>query len=101
MILITLLWVGLLMKSWLIGQAAADAKYYGNVEAYNVLKARGAKIPVTTRTPDFFGSWLRVFVFHLIFNCCEFSIYVFSFILENQKDTDDCGKSSRSAWVWT
>lgn len=28
------------------GQAAADAKYYGNTEVYNILKARGAKAPV-------------------------------------------------------
>ena len=27
-------------------QACADAKYYGNVEVYNILKARGAKAPV-------------------------------------------------------
>lgn len=31
--------------------AAADAKYYGNVEVYNILKARGAKIPKTRNTP--------------------------------------------------
>lgn len=28
------------------GQAAADAKYYGNTDVYNILKARGAKVPV-------------------------------------------------------
>lgn len=27
-------------------QAAADAKYYGNLEVYNILKSRGARIPV-------------------------------------------------------
>lgn len=27
-------------------QAAVDAKYYGNTEVYNLLKARGAKAPV-------------------------------------------------------
>lgn len=31
--------------------AAADAKYYGNVEVYNILKARGAKIPKIRKTP--------------------------------------------------
>nr|GEV85746.1 serine/threonine-protein kinase HT1-like isoform X1 [Tanacetum cinerariifolium] len=31
--------------------AAADAKYYGNVETYNILKARGAKVPKTRKTP--------------------------------------------------
>lgn len=31
--------------------AAADAKYYGNVEVYNILKARGAKTPKTRKTP--------------------------------------------------
>lgn len=30
----------------LSGQAAADAKYYGHTEVYNILKARGAKVPV-------------------------------------------------------
>ncbi|KAG6741227.1 hypothetical protein POTOM_054460 [Populus tomentosa] len=30
-------------------EACADAKYYGNVEVYNILKARGAKAPKTTR----------------------------------------------------
>lgn len=29
------------------GQAAADAKYYGNTEVYNILKTRGAKAPVS------------------------------------------------------
>lgn len=29
-----------------IVQAAVDAKYYGNVEVYSLLKARGAKAPV-------------------------------------------------------
>ncbi|GMY32909.1 integrin-linked protein kinase 1-like isoform X1 [Fagus crenata] len=31
--------------------AAADAKYYGNTEVYNILKARGAKAPKTRKTP--------------------------------------------------
>ncbi|XP_020593344.1 dual specificity protein kinase shkC-like [Phalaenopsis equestris] len=31
--------------------AAADAKFYGNVEVYNLLKARGAKLPKTRKTP--------------------------------------------------
>ncbi|XP_017222921.1 integrin-linked protein kinase 1-like isoform X1 [Daucus carota subsp. sativus] len=31
--------------------AAADAKYYGNVEVYNILKARGARTPRTRKTP--------------------------------------------------
>ncbi|KAJ0035596.1 hypothetical protein Pint_26241 [Pistacia integerrima] len=31
--------------------AAADAKYYGNIEVYNVLKARGAKVPKSRKTP--------------------------------------------------
>ncbi|KAJ8467385.1 hypothetical protein OPV22_029937 [Ensete ventricosum] len=31
--------------------AAADARYYGNAEVYSILKARGAKIPKTRRTP--------------------------------------------------
>nr|GEW18380.1 integrin-linked protein kinase 1-like [Tanacetum cinerariifolium] len=30
--------------------AAADAKYYGNVETYNILKARGAKVPGDLRS---------------------------------------------------
>ena len=34
------------LKCSLSGQAAADAKYYGNTEVYNILKARGAKAPV-------------------------------------------------------
>ncbi|KAK1318879.1 BTB/POZ and TAZ domain-containing protein 3 [Acorus calamus] len=33
------------------GSAAADAKYYGHVEVYNLLKARGAKAPKTRKTP--------------------------------------------------
>ncbi|KAF2298317.1 hypothetical protein GH714_021865 [Hevea brasiliensis] len=32
-------------------EACADAKYYGNEEIYNVLKARGAKAPKTRKTP--------------------------------------------------
>lgn len=28
-------------------QAAADAKYYGNTDIYYMLKARGAKVPVS------------------------------------------------------
>lgn len=39
------------MQSFLYKQAAADAKYYGNVEVYNILKARGAKIPVQHEMP--------------------------------------------------
>lgn len=31
-------------------QAAADAKYYGNTDIYNVLRARGAKVPVPTNS---------------------------------------------------
>ncbi|WOL00396.1 serine/threonine-protein kinase STY17 isoform X2 [Canna indica] len=31
--------------------AAADAKYYGNDEIYNILKAKGAKTPKTRKTP--------------------------------------------------
>ncbi|ONK57881.1 uncharacterized protein A4U43_C09F5160 [Asparagus officinalis] len=31
--------------------AAADAKYYENIEVYNILKACGAKIPKTRKTP--------------------------------------------------
>ncbi|XP_050238623.1 integrin-linked protein kinase 1-like isoform X2 [Mercurialis annua] len=31
--------------------ACADAKYYGNSEIYNILKARGAKAPKTRKTP--------------------------------------------------
>lgn len=31
--------------------AAADAKYHGNVEVYNTLKAHGAKIPKFRKTP--------------------------------------------------
>ncbi|THG14382.1 hypothetical protein TEA_027798 [Camellia sinensis var. sinensis] len=31
--------------------AAADAKYYGNVEVYNTLKAHGTKIPKFRKTP--------------------------------------------------
>ncbi|XP_059304803.1 integrin-linked protein kinase 1-like [Lycium ferocissimum] len=31
--------------------AAADAKYYGNNEVYNILKARGAKVPKLRNTP--------------------------------------------------
>ncbi|XP_062171051.1 integrin-linked protein kinase 1-like [Alnus glutinosa] len=30
---------------------AADAKYYGNTEVYNILKARGAKVPKFRKTP--------------------------------------------------
>ncbi|KAL5990772.1 hypothetical protein ACLOJK_011676 [Asimina triloba] len=32
-------------------KAAADAKYYGNVEIYDILRARGAKVPKTRKTP--------------------------------------------------
>ncbi|KAG9128874.1 hypothetical protein Leryth_009640 [Lithospermum erythrorhizon] len=38
------------------GHAAADAKYYGNVEVYNILKARGAKIPKSRKTPMTVGN---------------------------------------------
>lgn len=38
--------LAMLMKFFLYGQAAADAKFYGNVDVYNILKARGAKVPV-------------------------------------------------------
>ncbi|KAJ0871818.1 putative dual-specificity kinase TKL-Pl-5 family [Helianthus annuus] len=31
--------------------AAADAKYYGHIETYDILKARGAKVPKTRKTP--------------------------------------------------
>ncbi|GKE56291.1 hypothetical protein Tco_1495476, partial [Tanacetum coccineum] len=31
--------------------AAADAKYYRNIETYNILKARDAKVPKTRKTP--------------------------------------------------
>lgn len=31
--------------------ATADAKFYGNVEVYSLLKARGAKLPKTRKTP--------------------------------------------------
>ncbi|OAY71782.1 Serine/threonine-protein kinase STY17 [Ananas comosus] len=31
--------------------AAADAKYYGHVEVYNLLRSRGAKAPKTRKTP--------------------------------------------------
>ncbi|KAJ1703744.1 hypothetical protein LUZ63_003523 [Rhynchospora breviuscula] len=31
--------------------AATDAKYYGNIEVFNMLKARGAKVPRTRKTP--------------------------------------------------
>lgn len=31
--------------------ACADAKYYGNMEIYNILKARGAKLPKIRKTP--------------------------------------------------
>ncbi|KAJ3678130.1 hypothetical protein LUZ60_001933 [Juncus effusus] len=31
--------------------AAADAKFYGNVEVYNLLRARGAKVPKIRKTP--------------------------------------------------
>lgn len=34
-------------------QAAADAKYYGNTEIYNILKARGAKVPVQNKQNSF------------------------------------------------
>ena len=47
-----------LMRSSFSWQAAADAKYYGNVEVYNILKARGAKIPVHINLyPDFIESF--------------------------------------------
>ncbi|CAA7021580.1 unnamed protein product [Microthlaspi erraticum] len=36
--------------------AAVDAKYYGNVEVYNLLKARGAKAPKTRKTPMTVGN---------------------------------------------
>lgn len=39
-------WRKLNIKCAQCGQAAADAKYYGNTEVYNILKARGAKVPV-------------------------------------------------------
>nr|CAD1819876.1 unnamed protein product [Ananas comosus var. bracteatus] len=32
-------------------KAAADAKYYGHVEVYNLLRSRGAKAPKTRKTP--------------------------------------------------
>lgn len=30
----------------MLEQACADAKYYGNMDIYNILKSRGAKVPV-------------------------------------------------------
>ncbi|KAL2920765.1 Integrin-linked protein kinase 1 [Bienertia sinuspersici] len=36
---------------WWYSVAAADAKYYGNMDIYNLLKARGAKVPKTRKTP--------------------------------------------------
>ncbi|KAG6466873.1 hypothetical protein ZIOFF_075314 [Zingiber officinale] len=38
--------------------AAVDAKYYGNVEVYNVLKARGAKVPVFLLFLDIYCIWV-------------------------------------------
>lgn len=40
---------GFFYKDSLSWQAAADAKYYGNTEVYNILKARGAKAPVSEK----------------------------------------------------
>ncbi|KAF3579057.1 hypothetical protein DY000_02034988 [Brassica cretica] len=39
------------VAKWNGTKAAADAKYYGNMDVYNILKARGAKVPKTKRTP--------------------------------------------------
>ncbi|XP_070021315.1 integrin-linked protein kinase 1-like isoform X2 [Nicotiana sylvestris] len=40
--------------------AAADAKYYGNVEVYNILKARGAKIPGSYQVAKWNGTKVSV-----------------------------------------
>lgn len=46
-IFLVVLHICLRVKVNSLWQAAADAKYYGNVEVYNILKARGAKVPVS------------------------------------------------------
>ena len=73
------------MKCLLFEQAAADAKYYGNVEIYNILKARGAKTPVRDELVS--GFWFIVKAF-LIIDASALSIP------ENQEDANDCCKSS-------
>ncbi|XP_033510741.1 integrin-linked protein kinase 1-like isoform X3 [Nicotiana tomentosiformis] len=40
--------------------AAADAKYYGNVEVYNILKARGAKVPGSYQVAKWNGTKVSV-----------------------------------------
>ncbi|THU68820.1 hypothetical protein C4D60_Mb08t07880 [Musa balbisiana] len=40
--------------------AAADAKYYGNVEVYSILKARGAKVPDTYQVAKWNGTKVSV-----------------------------------------
>lgn len=78
------------------GQAAADAKYYGNTDVYNILKSRGAKVPVRTVWTCF------LFVFETL--CClhgdRLTNWYFSITLENQEDANDRCKSSRSSRVW-
>lgn len=73
------------------GQAAADAKYYGNTEVYNILKARGAKSPVQF-SPDF--------NYYLYICPYWFNKLIFVMLLENQEDTNGSCKSSRSSRVW-
>ena len=46
-------------------QAAVDAKYYGNVEVFNLLKTRGAKPPVCYLT--------KCFMWSLSFSWCSFT----------------------------
>lgn len=79
------------IKCLLFEQAAADAKYYGNVEIYNILKARGAKTPV--RDVLFSGFLFKVNAFLII------CVNAFSMFPENQEDANGCCKSSRSSRV--
>ncbi|XP_044466688.1 integrin-linked protein kinase 1-like isoform X2 [Mangifera indica] len=44
--------------------AAADAKYYGNVEVYNILKARGAKVPGSYQVAKWNGTKVSVKILH-------------------------------------
>ena len=47
-------YVSLLLHLFLCQQAAADAKYYGHTDVYNILRARGAKVPVPNSPHYFF-----------------------------------------------
>jgi len=50
-------------------QPAADAKHYGHFEVYNLLRARGAKVPVLYFTC---AKWSFDFTYTCKFNMCLF-----------------------------